>query len=75
MLASRTVKRESCMKKTGQCPKCSSEEIKRVSGENQSKIGVPTGVLSWVPVTRYICRRCGFLEEYVEGSDALRKLK
>jgi len=63
------------MKTSGQCAKCSSEEIKRISGENQSKIGVPTGALSWVPVTRYICTQCGFLEEYVEGDEALKKLK
>jgi len=63
------------MKTSGRCPKCSSEDIKRISGADQSKIGVPTGALSWVPVTRYICTQCGFLEEYVEGDDALRKVK
>lgn len=62
------------MKSSGKCPKCSSADIKRVTGEKQSKIGVPTGVLSWVPVTRYICTKCGFLEEYVEGDSALQKL-
>jgi predicted Zn-ribbon and HTH transcriptional regulator len=62
------------MKTAGRCPKCKGEVIKRIPGENQSKIGVPTGMLSWVPVTRYICTKCGFIEEYVEGADALRKV-
>ena len=62
------------MKTTGRCPKCECEVIKKISGENQSKIGVPSGMLSWVPVTRYICTECGFIEEYVEGDGALRKI-
>ena len=62
------------MKTSGRCPKCKGDAIKRIPGENQSKIGVPTGMLSWVPVTRYICTQCGFVEEYVEGDDALSKI-
>ena len=62
------------MKTEGRCPKCDSEAIKRIPGEGQSKIGVPTGMRSWVPVTRYICTECGFIEQYVEGGDALRKI-
>lgn len=62
------------MKTATRCPKCESEAIKRIPGENQSKIGIQTGVLSWVPVTRYVCTTCGFIEQYVEGDDALQKI-
>jgi len=62
------------MKTTGRCPKCKGDAIKRIPGENQSKIGVPTGMVSWAPVTRYVCTQCGFLEQYVEGDAALRKI-
>ena len=62
------------MKSTGQCPKCESQELLRIPGELQSKIGIPTGVLSWAPVTRYVCSQCGYLESFVEGPGTLKDL-
>ncbi len=62
------------MKSTGKCPKCNSESVSRLSGANQSKIGIQTGALSWVPVTRYLCTTCGFIEQYVDGDKDLKKV-
>ena len=62
------------MKNSNTCPKCKSKNIKRVSGENQSKIGVPTGMLSWAAVSRYVCLDCGYIEEYIDSKEALKKL-
>ena len=62
------------MKYSGYCPKCNGAEIVRVTGENQSKIGIPAGLVSWVPVARYICLQCGYLEQYVDDVDSMQKL-
>lgn len=63
------------MKSSQSCPKCNGKDIKRVSGQNQSKIGIPTGVISWVPITRYVCVNCGFVEEYIEAGEDIEKIK
>lgn len=62
------------MKYTGRCPKCENNEIKYVSGTNQSKIGIPLGITSWVAVDRYICLQCGYIEQYVDTSQSLQRL-
>ena len=52
------------------CPKCSSTEILTISGSSHRGDGsaIPTGltVLSAVKISRYICEKCGFTEEWVE---------
>ena len=62
------------MKKTGSCPKCEGNAIERIPGDGQSKNGIPTGLFSWVPVTRYVCMECGFIEEYVDEQIKLQKI-
>ena len=60
------------MKNTGECSKCQSTDIVRISGyAGPSAIGnyVPLSEISTlraVGVTRFLCLACGFSEEWVE---------
>ena len=67
------------MKKTGMCPKCGGREILYAPGEAGAYgVGnnIPTGstIFSRVPVDRYICAACGYVEEWVDG-EGLERLK
>ncbi len=66
------------MKNTKRCPKCSSNEIYRVEAVVGNGYGsgnvIPTGLVGTIKVNRYICGKCGYAEEWVEGDD-LNKLK
>lgn len=67
------------MNKTGVCPKCGGREILYAQGES-GPFGVgnniPTGmtIFSRVPVDRYICASCGYVEEWM-GRAELDRLK
>ena len=53
------------MKQTKACPKCGCKEILRVDDVHG---GIPL-VLGWfgnVPVTRYVCCECGYVESWVD---------
>ena len=49
--------------KTGQCPKCASRDVIRISDRNE-------GILS----NRYLCGNCGYIESWIENPDELAKL-
>ena len=67
------------MKITKQCPKCGSTNI-HISeggvGSNGSGNIIPTGSFSWqaVPVDRYICCGCGYVEEWIR-TDHLERIE
>ena len=68
------------MKNTHKCPKCGSAEIHRFVGEPQAQgIGnnIRVGLFGQAIVTRYVCYRCGFCEEWVESPylEVLRQKK
>ncbi len=67
------------MKWNKKCPKCDAEEILRIPGDigaygsgNNIKTGMI--VLSSVKVTRYVCTKCGFTEEWIEHKADVEKL-
>lgn len=66
------------MKTSGICPKCESLEIYRIPHNywNEADPRVQTGwtYLSSIPVTRYVCGRCGFSEEWIANEQDLRAL-
>jgi predicted nucleic-acid-binding Zn-ribbon protein len=65
------------MKNTGSCPKCRSSDVARVPaepGEGHAPAG-PLGVLTGVAMTRFVCCRCGYSEEWVEAGDDLAAVK
>ena len=67
------------MKKTGECPKCSSSEILKIPGKrgyrSSNDISLGMTVFSSVYVTRYLCAQCGFSEEWVDSASDLQKVR
>ena len=69
------------MKNSGKCPKCGLKNIVRVpdnpyrhtSGNN---IYTTTATLvGKIPVIRYVCCNCGYVENWVERTKELEKIK
>ena len=59
------------MKNTKRCPKCGALEILRVPDDAHRYLANSvciTGMLTVkrIPVARYVCRSCGYLEDWVE---------
>lgn len=59
------------MKKTRKCPKCGSTEIARVPDNAHRYLANSIAItkMGWVkriPVVRYVCCYCGYLENWVE---------
>jgi predicted RNA-binding Zn-ribbon protein involved in translation (DUF1610 family) len=65
------------MKNTHTCPKCESTKIVRVPGDRgQDHMVVgPLGVLTSIPVTRFVCCKCGYSEEWIESDGDLERVK
>ena len=68
------------MKTTGKCTKCASPEILKVPGRagpfgSGNNIPVGATIFSSVMVTRYLCSRCGYSEEWVESASDLQKVR
>jgi len=74
------------MKSTKLCPKCGSSNIhisEGGAGGHGSGNIIPTGSFAWqaVPVDRYICCDCGYVEEFIRKehleriANSKRKLK
>jgi predicted nucleic-acid-binding Zn-ribbon protein len=64
------------MKNTKKCPKCSSSSIKRFESEvGAFGVGnyIPVGMKS-VPVNRYVCLQCGYVEEWIDSASNLKKI-
>lgn len=59
------------MKTTQQCPKCQSKEIYTDAGLTKRGDRCSIPVTSWTKlfVDTYVCLNCGFIEEYVTGSE------
>ena len=64
------------MKNTGICPKCGSTDVHRALHSNTNHIRpVERGLSSMVYTTHYVCRGCGYIEEWVASQElpALRR--
>lgn len=69
------------MKNTGRCPKCGSSEIVRVPDDAHRYLAnsiCVTGALTVkrIPVARYVCHDCGYVEDWVEerhGRDEIER--
>jgi predicted nucleic-acid-binding Zn-ribbon protein len=55
------------MKNTGKCPKCGSLKVMRIDSDEPNYQRISVGIFSGVPVTRFLCRECGFTEEWIES--------
>ena len=69
------------MKNTGQCHKCESRKIIRIpSPKFNSGTGINTIPVGWlktgqVRITRYLCCRCGYSEEWVDSKEDIKKIE
>jgi hypothetical protein len=69
------------MRNSKTCPKCRATDIVRVpisrwwrGGYNWIFIGM-LGATNAVGVTQYLCASCGYIEEWVDSSDDIAKVK
>ena len=65
------------MKSQSKCPKCAATEIIRVPGSLWKEGSfIPMGFLhSPVPLARYVCSSCGFVEEWIDEEKGMALLK
>ena len=58
------------MKNTGICPKCGSADVHRALHSNTNNIRPVEGRISAVVyTTHYVCRACGYVEEWVKPEE------
>ena len=69
------------MKNTHTCPKCGSKDIVRIP-DNQGRYSSGNNIytsnitlMGKIPVIRYVCCGCGYVEIWVEGAGELQKIK
>jgi transposase-like protein len=74
------VRHDEIVKYTMACPKCQASEVVRVPGGargygagNYLQIGAT--IFGTVPVSRYVCLNCGFVEEWVDSAAELAKVR
>lgn len=68
------------MKNTKCCPKCHSKDIVRVPDNahrylSHSIVITRAITVDRIPVVRYVCCGCGYIESWVENSTDIDKLK
>lgn len=64
------------MKNLKTCPKCESTVFVKVENfRGQQLNSIKTGVLTVAEVSRYVCCDCGYVEEWIENKDDLKKIK
>lgn len=69
------------MKSTKRCPKCGSYDIARIP-DNQNRHASGNNIytstftlLGKIPVIRYVCCECGYVENWVEQRNELNEIK
>ena len=60
------------MKRTGCCPKCGSTDLLVVEPGLYNSF--PTGLFSNARIQRYVCRSCGYTEEWV-AEESMEKIR
>ena len=69
------------MKRTGMCPKCGSAEIARIPDNgryaNGNNIYLKSAVVlaDRIPMIKYVCCDCGYVENWVEQRHELDEIK
>ena len=62
------------MKQTLCCPKCGSREIVRVP-DHPGRHARTWTLLGKIPVIRYVCCGCGYVENWVESPEELAEIR
>lgn len=68
------------MKAHGICPKCGAQRVVRIPDNGRYANGnniyaSSVTLFGRVPVIRYVCCACGYVESWVEGKENLEKLR
>jgi len=64
------------MKNIRTCPKCQSKVFIKVDNSRGQQFNpIKTGTLTVAEISRYVCCDCGFIEEWIENKDDLKKIK
>jgi hypothetical protein len=68
------------MKNAKKCPKCQSREIVKIPGTSRpAGVGNSVRVGFWglngIPVTRYLCGSCGYIEHWIDEAKDIDKIK
>ena len=65
------------MKNSGVCPKCNLLDIIRIPGTVGAYGSGNNIAAGWnvVPVTRYLCSNCGYIEEWLDSNVNLQTVK
>lgn len=69
------------MKNSGRCPKCGSRRIVKIPDNgryaNGNNIYLRSAVVlaDRIPLIKYICCECGYVEEWVESREDLAKIE
>lgn len=68
------------MKNTNTCPKCQSNDIIQIEGgyglgRKDPNCHIQISALSYVPVNRFVCGKCGFTEEWIVRRDLIDKIR
>ena len=69
------------MKRTGICPKCGSAKIERIPDNgryaNGNNIYLRSAVVlaDRIPMIKYVCCDCGYVEEWIEAKADLEKIR
>ena len=69
------------MKRTGMCPKCGSAEIPPIPDNgryaNGNNIYLRSAVVlaGRIPMIKYVCCDCGYVEEWIESGGDLGKIR
>lgn len=68
------------MKNTARCPKCGSHNLVRVPDDAHRYLSNSISItkVAWVkrvPVARYVCCDCGYVEDWVETQKDLETLR
>jgi predicted RNA-binding Zn-ribbon protein involved in translation (DUF1610 family) len=65
------------MKNTNQCPKCGSKRVVMVPSDYS--VAFPSrirlGIFKCTAVHRYVCTDCGYVENWILGSENMQKVR
>lgn len=64
------------MKDHKKCPKCSGTKIVKIPGRTDLDYFnfIKVGMFSSVYVTRYLCDKCGYSEEWIDEKEDIEKI-
>ena len=69
------------MKVSGKCPKCQSTNIIRIPAQPKRYMAgnniytTSITLLGKIPVIRYVCCNCGYVENWIDHQNELHKIK